>query len=135
MVVLTAVPPLLMQRLHPLLIVKPLLTMPLERIIFSIIVSSYSDSADLSGAKKTPDWSKIFVVRPAALGASLAEITTEAPVEESTTPAKPDESIARRKQLAVYVLFGVGGLCVVGLIVWLYQVNKYKIKKRLNNEQ
>ena len=103
---------------------------------YTVIVASYSDQADMSGAQKAPDWSAdTKAVRPAALGASLAEITTEAPTEPSTTPALPDASNENRKVIAIYVLAGVGGLLIIAAGIWFYQNNKYRIKKKLNNEE
>ena len=103
---------------------------------YTVIVASYSDKADMSGAQKAPDWTAATAVsRPAALGASLAEVTTETPTEPSTTPAKPDTTNEKRKQIAIYVLIGVGVLLVIAACIWLYQKNKYKIIKKLNNEE
>ena len=66
---------------------------------YTIIVASYEETANMSGAQKAPDWSKTSVARPAALGASLAEITTEPTTEPSTTPAQPDAVYEREKPL------------------------------------
>ena len=96
---------------------------------YTIIVDAYQENADMNGAQKTPDWTKTAAVRPAALGASLAEITTVETTETSTTPAQPDAVYEKRKQLAMYVLIGVGVVAVAALGVWAYQANKYKLKK------
>lgn len=98
---------------------------------YTIVVTSYQEAADMSGAQKEPDWTKISAVRPAALGASLAEITTVETTETNTTPAQPDDVYERRKELAKYVLIGVGVIAVAAVGVWLYQINKYKLKKLL----
>ena len=98
---------------------------------YTIVVDSYQEKADMTGAQRTPDWTKISAVRPAALGASLAEITTVEQTEGSTTPAQPDDVYERRKEVAKYVLIGVGGIAAAAAGVWLYQVNKYKLKKLL----
>lgn len=103
---------------------------------YTVVVASYSDKADMSGAQKAPDWTAATVLsRPAALGASLAEITTEAPTEPSTTPALPDAVNEHRKQMAVYVLAGVCGLLIIAGGVWFYQKNKYRLRKKFNNEE
>ena len=102
---------------------------------YTIVVSSYDETANMSSAQKSPDWSKTTVARPAALGASLAEITTEAPTEPSTTPAQPDAVYERRKAVAKYVLIGVGVIAVGALGFWIYQANKYKLKKMLKGQK
>lgn len=101
---------------------------------YSIVVDAYHEKADLSGAQKSPDWTKTSVVRPAALGASLAEITTEEITEPSTTPSKPDAVYEKRKQLAIYVLIGVGAVIVASAVVLIYQANKYKFKKIIHKQ-
>lgn len=102
---------------------------------YTIIVDAYHEKADMTGAQKSPDWTKTTVVRPAALGASLAEITTEEVTEPSTTPAKPDAVYEKRKQLAVYVLIGVGAVIAVSAVVLIYQANKYKLKKIIHKQK
>ena len=103
---------------------------------YTVIVASYAEKADMSGAQKAPDWkAETVLARPAALGASLAEITTEAPTEPSTTPALVDKTNENRKVLAVYVLAGVAGLIVIAAAIWFYQKNKYRIRKKMNNEE
>ncbi|MBQ6065948.1 MAG: hypothetical protein IJK89_03925 [Clostridia bacterium] len=102
---------------------------------YTIVVTSYQTKADMAGAQRTPDWTKISTVRPAALGASLAEITTVESTETSTTPAQPDDVYERRKEVAKYVLIGVGVIAAAALVVWVYQANKYKLKKLMKGQR
>ena len=102
---------------------------------YTIVVSSYDENADMSGAQKAPDWSKVSVARPAALGASLAQITTEQQTEFIATPTEPDKVYERRKAVAVYVLIGVGVIAVGAGVFWLYQANKYKLQKLVHGQR
>ena len=102
---------------------------------YTIVVMSYEQGANMAGAQKAPDWSKAAVARPAALGASLAEITTEETTVESTTPAEPDAVYEGRKAIAKYVLIGVGVVAVGAAVFWIYQTNKYKLKKLLRGQK